>query len=946
MSMKFVSLVVGEVTLLYLTMSMSIIRYIALKCIDRLIHAHLLDLLDREMEFLSSINESDVQKKAQMDQFFGEHKEFPKLMDTVKTLKLAEAVAREYRAYDEDTNISSGFDGVRKKMTGSSGVHKRTYSSPVTLSIDDPIEDETSSGMWYMGSTNRPPSPPTQGESGLTSSIISNPVLDARRAVATSTAAKGTRRRSQSPPLIKIVSAGSSVVPMDDSEIAATLTPPHIREIVSNTSRNNSSLQTKHRKSLSTGYVGRTRLATPRTKDSRSNTFKRSAKDSSLFRLIVTLQLCFVRLEEANSVLCNGQARVAERINNDIVRSQSNYRHPKPAMSDLILYRSSSSEIETQQIQSSRSNQAGRSSWKTHQLVAFTIGIGGVALLSRRSNDREGQMQILKTTGKVAAAVTAASFIRKRWRILCINARVSNSAEAVEDWIFHWICLVNNKNDPSDVSGTKLLTHRKVNSFWHSNGSIIGSIRIQLIKRGMNLLYASIGKAIEITRGKESDETAAVEVKSSGLWTYVVASVAASYYNVIGPAAKSAQVISSSSTSVIQNAWGMVSLSAVKTASLEATRILKGAAIAGRIEICGVSCFVLSREPFPCLASALRRFHRQQEREDARLGTIHENLSSNPSSANVRGFQSRNVILHLTGGGFFAHTIAGDLPYVLDWSAATNAVVIIPEYALLPHHTFPSQIEEVERIYRSLRFGHAVSLLGFRPDKIVVTGESVGGNLAAALCVSMIMRYDDQCIALTHRESLELVSDRDDETDEEGDSFAFLSGDSASESSLLGTGLPDALMLCCPALNLSLDTTQSRIDGEQDPVLPSGLLAVISNTYLQSDCDGNNPLVSPYFATDTTLRRFPPTLIFCGSEDPLLDDSVTFNARLRGLGVKSHLRAVHDMPHAFWALSTAGIGLEVQNECQEWLRKVFCIKTIGSKLTHSWESEMELNMAD
>jgi hypothetical protein len=129
---------------------------------------------------------------------------------------------------------------------------------------------------------------------------------------------------------------------------------------------------------------------------------------------------------------------------------------------------------------------------------------------------------------------------------------------------------------------------------------------------------------------------------------------------------------------VIQNAWGIVSLRGVKTASLEATRILKGAAIAGRIEICGVSCFVLSREPFPALSSALRRFYRQQEREDARLGTIHEKLSSIPSSANVRGFESRNVIFHLTGGGFFAHTIAGDLPYLLDWSSATNAVVIIP----------------------------------------------------------------------------------------------------------------------------------------------------------------------------------------------------------------------------------------------------------------------------
>lgn len=188
------------------------------------------------------------------------------------------------------------------------------------------------------------------------------------------------------------------------------------------------------------------------------------------------------------------------------------------------------------------------------------------------------------------------------------------------------------------------------------------------MKRGMDLLYASIGKAIEITKGGSGQlvtesESSLSETKSSSLWTYVVASLAASYYNVIGPSAKSSQSVATLSSSVIQNAWGMVSLPAVKAVSLEATRILKGAAIADRIEICGVSCFVLSRDPCPALASALRRYRRQQHREDVRLTPIIEAkktmASSHSSSFNIKGFNKQNVILHLTGGGFFAHTIAG-----------------------------------------------------------------------------------------------------------------------------------------------------------------------------------------------------------------------------------------------------------------------------------------------
>jgi hypothetical protein len=114
------------------------------------------------------------------------------------------------------------------------------------------------------------------------------------------------------------------------------------------------------------------------------------------------------------------------------------------------------------------------------------------------------------------------------------------------------------------------------------------------MKRGMNLLYASIGKALEITKGRGISESPASESKSSGLWIYVVASLAASYYSCIGPAAASASALANSPSSVIQNAWGMVSFPAVKKASLEATRILKGAAIADRVEICGGKKMVLS----------------------------------------------------------------------------------------------------------------------------------------------------------------------------------------------------------------------------------------------------------------------------------------------------------------------------------------------------------------
>jgi acetyl esterase/lipase len=647
----------------------------------------------------------------------------------------------------------------------------------------------------------------------------------------------------------------------------------------------------------------------------------RSMKDSSLFRLIVTLQLCLVRLDEANSVLCNGLATCYTT-------------SPTAPAAATAANNSNSAKL------SSSSNEPWQ--WMTnYNIVAGgsvgLLSLGGATatvILSMKTKQRN----TFKLARNITFGMTTAYYIRKRWRTFCINARIADTATVTEDWIFNWICLVNNNNNgrsSSSISMTDdaarqqqqqqlrtISRSSRTKNLWYSNGRI----RFQLIKRGMDIWYATVGKAVELTNGGHEISDPSWNQKT--IWTYVVASLAASYYNCVGPTAASALALANSPSSVIQEAWGVVSMPAVKRASLEATRILKGAAIADRVDICGVSCFVLSQEPIPALSLALRRYQRRQEREGGRLlDTILERTSSRQSSLvrdnnNIKGFQKHNVILHLTGGGFFAHTIAGDLPYLLDWSASSKAVIIVPEYSLVPRK-YPDAITEIVQIYSALRYGQATAILGFQPDRIIVSGESVGGNLATALCVSLIMNHNEMghCVQeLTHEESFEMVSDLEDSENEE----QVRKHSSSSSSSYIGLDTPDALLLCCPALNLSLESSPSRIHGAHDPVLPSALFSTISTSYL-GGCLPTDPVASPYFASDATICSFPPTLIFTSSDDPLLDDSVSFNGRLRSVGVSSRLRAVHDMPHAFWALSTAGIpeARQVQKECQRFLSKMF-----------------------
>ena len=828
-------------------------------------HTHLLDLLDREVDLLSAVAARAPERQAALRRCFGEHAAAaPSLAATLRHLRLAKELRRE------ELRSQGGDAGGRAR-----GDRPRSRSMDAPLEGDGSARARRGDGRTPLAAplSSSPPSPPR-----FRGAIHGSPEQYRRHASAAPLPAPLPYRRCRSmgDPIEDGSARGWHVggryppaAPLSSSLLRPPSPPQRCRP--------------KHGSPEQYGrhVVAATLPALPYQSSptrQRRNSSTRSDRDSSLFRLIVTLQLCLVRLEEAHAILCEGSPR-------------TNRRRETLKRSSMVLL--------------------------------VTLGIGGACFASSKYRTEVDYGRLLRVSGKATTAAAVTSFVRRRCRLLFMQARLAHSADAVEDWIFNWICLVND-NGPGNagVQDGRLFTSRKSRqTVWHSNSSI----RYQLIKRCMDLLYASVGKAVELTRGGDPD-TATEEGRSSTLWMYVVASLAAPYYNLIGPATKSAQVISSSSSSVIQSAWGLVGLPSVKRASLEATRILKGAHIADRIEVCGVSCFVLSREPFPALASALRRFRRQAERGDARLGTIRERDPAAPPSrggaAHAAGFPRRDVVLHLAGGGFFAHTVAGDLPYLLDWSrAGGGAVVLVPEYAVLPRHRFPTAADEVVRIYAALRGGEAAALLGFCPDRILVSGEGVGGNLAASLCVSMLAPREGGCAPLTSRRVSELTEDAPDDGSAEGGRA------SGCESGPREMEPPDALLMSCPAVNLTLRATPSRRDGARDPVLPGALFAAISDAYL-GDVPRTEPRASPLFAPDDVLRRFPPTLVFTSSEDPLLDDAVAFNGRLRGLGVRSSLRAVHGLPHAFWALCTVGIpeAVAVQRECEQFIKNVFAVR--------------------
>lgn len=222
------------------------------------------------------------------------------------------------------------------------------------------------------------------------------------------------------------------------------------------------------------------------------------------------------------------------------------------------------------------------------------------------------------------------------------------------------------------------------------------------------------------------------------------------------------------------------------------------------------------------------------------------------------------TILYCHGGGFCISLLEMDLLFIGQLTKHTKAVVVVPEYALAPEFPFPCALNELEAIYYWVVQGG----LGYHPKKVVLVGESAGGNILAALCVRLAKTEDP-----------------------------FLTR-------------PDGLVMGYPGLNLALSPSPSRSLHMCDPLLGYGVLHTCCGAYVGANDATTDAEISPAFAPQNVLADFPLTAIMCGGMDPLLDDAVDFFTHLcraqRTLSAhsqKTHLfKVFRALPHGFWSM--------------------------------------------
>lgn len=86
------------------------------------------------------------------------------------------------------------------------------------------------------------------------------------------------------------------------------------------------------------------------------------------------------------------------------------------------------------------------------------------------------------------------------------------------------------------------------------------------------------------------------------------------------------------------------------------------------------------------------------------------------------------VVFFIHGGGW--RQGSKELHRYVGYALAQEGfVAVLPSYRLVPHATYPAQVEDISLALRSV--AEEISHLGGDPTRVVITGQSAGGHLAA-----------------------------------------------------------------------------------------------------------------------------------------------------------------------------------------------------------------------
>jgi epsilon-lactone hydrolase len=205
---------------------------------------------------------------------------------------------------------------------------------------------------------------------------------------------------------------------------------------------------------------------------------------------------------------------------------------------------------------------------------------------------------------------------------------------------------------------------------------------------------------------------------------------------------------------------------------------------------------------------------------------------------------SDRVVLYLHGGGYVMGSINTHRAMVARIARASQAKALALDYRMAPEHPFPAAVDDATAAYRWLL------AQGYKPGKIVISGDSAGGGLTLATLIAL----------------------RDAKTP-----------------------LPAAAVPISPWADLEGTGASVETRAAADPMVDKPGLLRMAKMYA-GDHNPKNPLLSPIHADYSGI---PPMLIQVGDAEILLDDATRVTERAEAAGVKVELEAWPEMFHVW-----------------------------------------------